>query len=355
MKTVEELEQAKRAKLKREKPLVFEKIIKIEERYNIEIATPIIDIAYSYACNLSCHHCTASRFQKKDRHLTPDDLRRISDEADTLGLCQFCISGGEPLILKDLDDVVLALQPDKFHLTMSTNGHFLTKEKARHLKAIGIDKVKISLDDFDEAKHNNNRRDDDAYHKAIEAMLSAKEAQLGVVIQTVVSRQNCQTKQLREMAKFATENGFTVDVLIARATGSWEGKHEVLITPEDAEFIRKAHEEYPVLHRDTFPSYGMNKGCGCVHSTLHITPYGDVLPCVFIHISIGNIFYESLSAIINRGQSIKCFKKHNRLCLSGEDHEFIDKYMTKFYGKPLPLHWSEAFEKDDFEPLGRHD
>jgi MoaA/NifB/PqqE/SkfB family radical SAM enzyme len=92
----------------------------------------------------------------------------------------------------------------------------------------------------------------------------------------------------------------------------------------------------------------MDKGCGCVHSTLHITPYGDVLPCVFIHISIGNIFDESLTHIINRGQSIKCFKRYNRFCLSGEDRWFIEKYMTKFYGKPLPLHWREAFDKDDF-------
>ena len=350
MMTNKELEQAKRAKLIREKPQVFEKIRMIEERHHAGIATPIIDIAYNYACNLKCQHCTASRFEKKGRQLTPVDLRRISDEAHGLGLCQFCISGGEPLVFKDLDEVILALQPDKFHLTMSTNGHFLTPEKARHLKLLGIDKVKISLDDFDEAKHNDNRRSDGAYRKAIDAMVNAKDAELGVVIQTVVSRQNCQTKQLGQMAKFATDNGFTVDVLIARATGAWEGKHEVLITPDDAESIRKAHEEFPVLHRDTFPSYGMDKGCGCVHSTLHITPYGDVLPCVFIHIAIGNIFEESLADIIKRGQSINCFRKHNRLCLSGEDRGFIDKYMTKFYGKPLPLHWSEAFDKDDFAP-----
>jgi MoaA/NifB/PqqE/SkfB family radical SAM enzyme len=346
--TDKELEQAKREKLMREKPQVFEKIRKIEERHKLGIATPIIDIAYDYACNLRCQHCTASKFEKKDRHLTPAGLRRISDEAHALGLCQFCISGGEPLIFKDLDDIILALQPDKFHLTMSTNGHFMTKEKAKHLKAIGLDKVKISLDDFDEAKHNENRRSDGAYRKAIDAMLKANEAGLSVVIQSCVTRQNCQTKQLKQMAKFATENGFTVDVLIARATGAWEGKHEVLITPEDADFIRKAHEDYPVLHRDTFPSYGMDKGCGCVHSTLHITPYGDVLPCVYIHISIGNIFDESLADIIKRGQSIKCFKRYNRLCLSGEDRGFIEKYMTKFYGKPLPLHWIDAFEKDDF-------
>lgn len=346
--TNKELEQAKRAKLMREKPEVFKKILQIEERYNKGIATPIIDIAYSYACNLKCRHCTASRFVKKKRKLTPPDLRKISDEAHALGLCQFCISGGEPLIFKDLDEVIRSLQPDKFHLAMSTNGHFMSKEMARRLKDIGLDKVKISLDDFDEKLHDENRNNAGAYKKAVDAMRNAKEAGLSVVIQTVVTRQNCQTDRTIQMAKFAQENGFTVDVLIARATGAWEGKHEVLINEEDAAFLRKAHEQYPVLHRDTFPSYGMDKGCGCVDSTLHITPHGDVLPCVYIHIAIGNIFDESLSDIITRGQSIRHFKEHSRLCLSGEDRNFIDKYMTKFYGKPLPLHWSKAFDADDF-------
>jgi MoaA/NifB/PqqE/SkfB family radical SAM enzyme len=344
-----QLELAKRAKLQRDKPLVFEKVTRIEERYRQGIATPIIDIAYSYACNLTCEHCTASGFKKSGaRKLTPHDLRRISDEADVLGLCQFCISGGEPLIFKDLDEVVQALQPDKFHLAMSTNGHFMTADMARHLKAIGVDKVKISLDDFDEAKHDANRRDEGAYKKAIDAMLHAKEAGLSVVIQTVVTHQNCQTPRLEQMARFAEAQGYTVDVLIARATGAWEGRHDVLIDEDDAEFLRRAHDEHSVLHRDTFPSYGMDKGCGCVDSTLHVTQYGDVLPCVYVHIALGSIFEESLAEIIDRGQSIRCFKEHNSLCLSGEDRGFIDKYMTRFYGKPLPIHWSEAFCDDDF-------
>lgn len=347
--TEAELERAKREKLIREKPLVWEKIRKIEERHARGIATPIIDIAYSYACNLRCQHCSAARFVKKARKLTPADLKRISDEAHALGLCQFNLSGGEPLIFKDLDDVLLALQPDKFHLSMSTNGHFLSPSLARHLKALGLDKVKISLDDFDEQLHDANRNKPGAYQKAVAAMMNARAAGLSVVVQTVVTHQNCRTDRTVQMAEFAQRNGFTLDVMVARAIGAWEGKHEVLIDEADADFLRQVHEQYPALHRDTFPSYGMDKGCGCVDSTLHITQYGDVLPCVFIHIAIGNIFEESLAEIIKRGQSIKPFKKYSKLCLSGEDRDFINKYMTKFYGQPLPLHWSSAFDEDDFE------
>ena len=349
--TEQELEQAKRAKLKAEKPAVYEKVLKIKERFEQGIPTPIVDIVYRYACNLHCSHCCASkRFTPAvpGPRLTPASLRRFTDEADAYGLCQFNLSGGEPLLLKDFDQVVAALQPDKFHLSMSTNGFFLDAEMAKRLKSIGWDKIRISLDHFDEAEHDRNRNRPGAYKKAVKALENAKNAGLSVVIQTVVSHQNCRTGQLEEMAKFATANGYSVDVLIARAIGELEGHHEILVDEEDSKYIYELHQQYPVIHRDTFPCYGMDKGCGCVNAVLHLTPFGDILPCVFIHIGIGNIFTESLETIINRGLSIKHFSNYSAKCLSGEDRGFIAKYMTKFYGKPLPISWKDAFTDEDF-------
>jgi MoaA/NifB/PqqE/SkfB family radical SAM enzyme len=341
-------ENEKRERLKREKPLVFAKILNIDERFDAGIPTPVVDICYDRICNLHCRHCFTTRFAKKERSLTPADLGRFSDEADELGLCQLVLSGGEPLILKDLQDVIAALQPDKFHLSMSTNGFFLTVEMARDLKAWGLDKVKISIDDFDAESHDANRNREGAYQKAMEALFNAKEAGLSVVMQTLITHENCRTERTVELARFAQANGFVADVMIAHAVGEWEANHEMLIDKEDAAFMRQVHERYPALHRDTFPTYGIDRGCGCVRSNLHLTQYGDILPCGFIHISLGNIFEESLGDILQRGVSIKHFREHNPLCLSGEDGEFIEKYMTKFYGKPLPIHWSEAFTDEDF-------
>lgn len=341
-------ETDKREKLKREKPLVFAKIIRIEERFQAGIPTPVVDICYNRICNLNCNHCFTTRFTKKHRSLTPADLKMFSNEAHELGLCQFVISGGEPLILRDLQEVISSLQPDKFHLAMSTNGFFLTKDMAKKLKSWGLDKVKISIDDFNAAEHDRNRNYDGAYQKAMAALFNAREAGLGVAMQTLITHHNCQTERTVQLAKFAQANGFAADVMIAHAVGQWEARHEMLIDEQDAAYLRWVHEQYPALHRDTFPTYGINRGCGCVRSNLHLTQYGDILPCGFIHIAIGNIFEEKLVDILKRGVSIKHFKEYNPLCLSGEDRNFINKFMTKFYGKPLPVHWSDVFTKEDF-------
>lgn len=341
-------EAEKREKLKLEKPMVFEKIVKIRERLDAGIPTPVIDICYNRACNLKCNHCFVTRFTEKPRSLRPADLKNLSDQAHALGLCQFVISGGEPLILNNLQSVIEALQPDKFHLAMSTNGIFLTLDRAIKLKSWGLDKVKISIDDFDAQEHDRNRNRDGAYQKAMAALHNAQTAGLGVAIQTCITHKNCQTERTLELAKFAQEKGYVVDVMIAHAVGEWEGQHDLLIDADDATYMRKIHDQYPALHRDTFPTYGIDRGCGCVNSNLHLTEYGDILPCGFIHISLGSIFEESLDSILKRGMRIRHFKEYNPLCLSGEDRNFIENYMSKFYGKSLPFHWSDVFGHEDF-------
>lgn len=348
MTNLKELENQKRERLKKEKPFVFEKIIQLEQRFKSGLATPVIDIEYSEACNLKCKHCFNTNFKKKERRLKPEDLSALSNQAHELGLCQFVISGGEPLVIKNIEEIIKALKPSLFHISMSTNGFYLNLEMAKKLKSWGVDKVKISLDDFDPIRHDENRNSQGAYKKAINALFNARDAGLSVTIQTCITHLNCRTNQTEQMAKFALDNGFVVDAMIAHPIGNWAGRYDLLIDEDDAAYLRELNSRIPILHRDTFPTYGIDRGCGCVNSNLHITQYGDILPCGFIPISIGNIFEEKLNEILNRGLKIKHFKKHNPLCLSGEDKAFIQKYISKTYNKLLPVHWSEIFDKSDF-------
>lgn len=343
-----EIEKSRRNKLKEEKPLVHEKIILFKDKFDRGESIAAIDITYDFRCNLRCQHCCNLSFEKKDRCLTPEKLRDISEQADALGLCQFVISGGEPLLFPDLEDVVKALQPDKFYISISTNGHFLTKEKAVWLKSIGVDRLKISIDSIDPKKHDDNRNNDGAYEKAMNALTYAKEAGLSVVMQSVFTKESTLSDDTEQLAKFGYENNYAIDVMLAKPIGEWEGNMDVLVSEEGLEYLEDLHKKYPVLFRDTMPSYGIERGCNTVNSVLSITKYGDVLPCIFIHIDIGNIFDESLENIINRGLAIKHYKEHTKKCLAGQDRNFIDNYMSKFFGKPLPISYKDAFTAEDY-------
>ena len=154
-----ESEKKKREGLATRKPRIAEKLRNVsamEERGEI---SPIIRIEKSYLCNFKCTHCSAEYYM--DRHLekvlgvkedrkqmTLDDIRDISKQADELGLARFVITGGEPLVMRDFDAVVEAIDPDKHYIITDSNGWFLDDKKAKHIKSIGVEKVQMSLDSF---------------------------------------------------------------------------------------------------------------------------------------------------------------------------------------------------------------
>jgi len=345
--TQKELER--REKLQREKPLAREKILKYPERLENGLSCAIIDFCFDYICNLHCTHCLNTKIGKKDRVMTLDEWHSLAVQADDLGIAQFCISGGEPLIFKELDDIFKAIMPEKFHIAMSTNGMFLDAEKAKHLKSIGLDKVKISVDSIDEAKASAQRNNGKQYQQALQALKNAKDAGIDAVIQHVITHQSLYMPEYIKLLEYATENDYTVDTLPARALGEWEGRYDILLTEEDGDYLRELHKKYPVLRWDMLPANGFDKkSCGAVKQVLHITKYGDVLPCVYIQIAIGNLFNESLKSIIDRGYNIKWFKDFQPLCLSGQDRYFIHNYIEKGNNRLVPLDYKEAFNTDDF-------
>ena len=96
------------------------------------------------------------------------------------------------------------------------------------------------------------------------------------------------------------------------------------------------------------PAYGLNLGCIAVKRMVSVTKYGDVMPCPYIHTSLGNFFEEPLKDIVERGLMIKYFGKYINTCLIAEDIKFINDYVVKkIYGKPLPVPYSEVFKDDD--------
>ena len=104
----------------------------------------IIQFQYDYNCNFDCEHCSIDKFYVPKawedasgrRKFELEDVRRLSKEADEMGLANFVITGGEPLILKEYDELVEAIDPSKFYLVTDSNGWFLDDEKAKHLKKI---------------------------------------------------------------------------------------------------------------------------------------------------------------------------------------------------------------------------
>ncbi len=342
-------ESAKRNQLQREKPYVYEKIMKYDEKVRRGESIAIIQFQYDYTCNFRCVHCSVKRFQDKreGRVFTIPDVRELSRQADEMGLAHLVITGGEPLVFPDFDDLVGAIDPQKFYITSDTNGWLLDEARAKHLKAIGVDKIQLSLDSLDPAGHDGFRKAKGSHARSLRAIDAAKAAGLNIIVQTVVSKQRVRSQEFIEFIEFLNGKGVPVFVTYAKPVGSWEGNFEVLVDRSDMDYVRELEKKYNVFTHLT-PSYGLDLGCIAVKRMVSVTQYGDVLPCPYIHVSLGNFFKEPLKDIIQRGMNIKCFGEYCDTCLVAEDRAFINKYITQTYGKPLPVPYNEIFSKDDF-------
>ena len=342
-----EIEKQKREKLKRTKPRVYEKVMNYAEKIKRGESIAILQFQYDYRCNFRCEHCCTSRMEKKKRHFTIKDVRELSRQADELGLAHFTITGGEPLLFPDLDDLVKALDPQKFFIAMDSNGWLLDEAKAKHLKSIGIEKVHLSLDSISAAEHDSFRRMPGSYDRMLKAIDAAKNAGLSILLNTVVTKQRAYSQEFIDFLEFTKKLGVGVVMMLAKPAGSWEGKFDVLLNEDDLAHVRKLEKRYNAFTH-LVPAYGLDLGCIAVKRMVSITRYGDVMPCPWIHISIGNFFEEPLKAILERGMKIRFFGKRMETCLGSVEGEFLDKYISKTQGKPFPVPYSEVFTEKDF-------
>lgn len=349
MKELSSAEICKRNQLKTEKPYVYEKILKYAEKVERGESIAIIQFQYNYKCNFRCEHCSVKQFQGKNdkRSFTLNDVRELSRQADEMGLANIVITGGEPLVFKDFDALVEAIDPQKFYITSDTNGWLLDDEKAKHLKNIGVDKIQLSLDSLDPQEHDSFRHAPGSHQRALKAIDAALNAGLNIILSTVVTHQRIRSSEFIEYLEFAKSKGIGTFVTYAKPVGAWEGNFDALVDKADMDYMRELEKKYNVFTHLT-PSYGMDLGCIAVKRMISVTQYGDVMPCPYIHVSLGNIFNEPLKDIIERGMKIKWFGKHINTCLIAESRPFIDKYIAgRVYGKPLPVPFNEVFFKED--------
>jgi MoaA/NifB/PqqE/SkfB family radical SAM enzyme len=314
---VNESELIAQNELKLSKPNVYDKVIKHGMR--------IVRLEYSYACNFKCEHCCICELQTKPhkRIFTIEDVEELSRQADELGFAQFVISGGEPLVYPEFDEIVNVIDPNKFYITTDSNGWYLNELMAEYLKSIGVDKVQISIDNLRAKIHDKFRRKDGSWNRAIKAVKFSKDAGLNVLIQTVVDKQRVHTKELLDFITFFNEMDIPVFIMYAKPVGAWKGRTDVLVNQDDIDYITSLEKHYHVFTHLT-PSYDYQGGCIAMKRMINLTKYGEVNPCpVMQEYSIGNFFNEPLKDIIDRGMVE--YGKHEPTCPMALDVDYIKR------------------------------
>ncbi len=187
------------------------------------------------SCNLLCAHCRSSSTPStyKDE-LSIEECRRLIDEIVEIGKPVVILSGGEPLLRRDIFQIAGYAVQKGLRVAMGTNGTLITEEITTKLKAVPISRVAVSID-FPKAELQDKfRGKEGAFQSAISGIALLRQAGVEVQINSTITRLNM--KYLNELLDLALRSGavaFHPFMLVP--TGRGKGLESAAMSPEEYE------------------------------------------------------------------------------------------------------------------------
>ena len=257
-------------------------------------------ISPTMQCNLKCVGCYSGRYVR-EKGLPNDLLDRILAEARDMGILFVTFSGGEPLTRKD-DLFELIRKYNDMYFMFYTNGTLISDSLADRLHDLGNAGAVISLEGFEEA--TDARRGKGVYRKVMEAMERLKDRGVPFGTSLTVTRRNVEEISSREFFQHLYQKGVMIAWYFLFMPVGQNPDVSLMPTPEQREYLRRRGQalrsEFPIFIADFWNDAPYVGGCiAGGRNYLHITPRGDVEPCVFTHVAVEKIYDKSLTEALN--------------------------------------------------------
>lgn len=303
--------------ISRPKPVLWARTLYNYSRAIFQRRLRYVDIIVDYACNLSCEHCSCQSLSSNRETLKPIQWRRVSEEAEKLGCIIFGVQGGEPLIYPEIEKLIKGIYPHRNYISIKTNGTIGNLSYFRNLKNIGVDSITVGIGPAKDYTRNMNVLND------------IRNAGLNLMLSIVISKENIESEAFSWAIKMSKKYNCVLNLALAVPCGMWKHKYDIMLTDEDIRRLNVIMQKNPFIRTD-FDTNWFRKGCGGSKEKLYISPYGDVLPCPFIHISFGNVLIEPLKDIWHRAHGTKAFDEYAPVCIAAQDYLF-NTYLDRSY------------------------
>ncbi|TNF53439.1 methyltransferase domain-containing protein [bacterium] len=254
-------------------------------------------IYYTLACNLRCKHCLVSAGKGLRKELSTEEILKLVDEAITLGVKRFYITGGEPFIKEGIFDLIRYItKRKKRELIILTNATLFDDKKIASLKKLNNPKliIQVSLEGPNAAIHDK-LRGKGSFEKAVEGIKRLIDIGITPVVSTAISKYN--EKHIPSTSKFLSKLGIKEhNILWMHAKG--RGAHNVseLYVPSDKiartmKNIKKVYKEQELI-LDNVESLKVrvrtkrgrkNDLCNNCYEKICVNSDGHVYPCASLN------------------------------------------------------------------------
>ncbi len=260
--------------------------------YNILSGRPlVVSFEVTSSCNADCKHCDKGGIIKDEKHLSPEEIGAIYRELRPVAVQ---LSGGEPLLRRDILDIAMAIKEKKGgvpYLILVSNGYLLNKERYLALREAGVDQFSISLD-FPDERHDEFRRMPGLFrHLERTVPTLTAEGNDDIILNTAISRGNMTS--LSKLCDVAESWGAHMSYSAYSSLRTGDTSYTIS-SEEDLATLRGAIDELkemknagrcirnPVsILENTFTFFrdGGIPGCMAGYRFLLITPEGYHRPC----------------------------------------------------------------------------
>jgi radical SAM protein with 4Fe4S-binding SPASM domain len=308
---------------------------------------------FTYKCNLNCKHCYSDAGNPSRKELFTKEAMSVVDQIADFGVTSLAFSGGEPLMRKDFFEVAGHAVDSGLYVSLATNGTLLNHENVRKLKEIGLNYVEVSLDGCDPKTHDYFRGQDGAFNAALQGLNNCVKEDLCTCLAITATKNNLtEIPIVLDMAEDMGIKRFTLFNFVP--TGRGQDVRDIDPSPEEREevlnFLRKkllgdpkiailttapqlarvalqaqswstqnemtvpfAHMEAAKISKRAKALADFIGGCGAGRFYCAISPEGNIQPCVFLPINVGNLKTEKLENIWYNSPVFKVLRDREKL------------------------------------------
>jgi pyrroloquinoline quinone biosynthesis protein E len=245
----------------------------------------------TYRCPLQCGYCSNPvDLQRGQSELTTQQWCDVLQQGRALGAVQLGLSGGEPLVRRDLPELISEARSLGYYSNLLTSGMGLSQAKVKQFKDAGLDHIQISFQDSDPDLNNALAGSKKAFSQKLAMAQAIKEQGYPMVFNVVLHRHNL--AQIESIIDLAVELGADYVELANSQYHGWALHNREQLMPSQeqllaAELVVKNYREKlagkgPAL-LFVVPDYYENKPNPCMNGWgkmfLTVTPDGTALPC----------------------------------------------------------------------------
>jgi radical SAM protein with 4Fe4S-binding SPASM domain len=279
-------------------------------------------------CNLKCSHCYINAKESRlPDELSTDAAKMLIHQITEVSRPLLILSGGEPLLREDIYEIIRYGADRGLRMGMGSNGMLIDDEVTKRLEDAGMGTVAVSLDSSVPERHDEFRGVKGCWEHAVDAIKSLKKSRIQVQVNSTVTPQNYdEVDDVMALAESLGVENFHLFFLVPTGRGTdieditprmYEDmitstlakttKYKLNVKPSCApQFMRVAKEQGVDMSRWV-------RGCMAGLYYCRIYPSGEVTPCPYMPLNLGNVRERSFRDIWFNSEVLRALRDFDRL------------------------------------------